>query len=141
MRFHAIKGRGAFLNGESIRVSNRTVFKDALFATGFSGYDPELEKHLALASRAIREGRGLRRAGAAALDLCFVAQGAFDVFWEKNLSPWDMAAGVVIAREAGAIATDYSGKPFDSRGHSVICGTPALHSEILSAMKALGLSR
>jgi myo-inositol-1(or 4)-monophosphatase len=135
MRFHAVKGRGAYLNNEPIRVSNRQNFRDGLFATGFSTHDKELDRNLAIAAHAIHSGRGLRRAGAAALDLCFVAQGTFDVFWEKNLSPWDMAAGVVIAREAGGIATDIEGRPYDSRGSSVVCGNQYLQPEILKIIR------
>lgn len=135
LRFHGVKGGGAFVNNEPVRVSSRTSFKDGLFATGFSSYDTQLDHQLAIAAETIRGGRGLRRAGAAALDLCFVAQGSFDVFWERNLSPWDMAAGVTIAREAGGIATDIDGNPFDPRGTSVICGNKTLHAEILKMIK------
>ena len=135
-RFHALKGRGAYKNNQMIHVSSRENFRDGLFATGFSSYDTELDAALALAAQTIRGGRGLRRAGAAALDLCFVAQGSFDVFWEQNLSPWDMAAGVLIAREAGAIATDINGLAFNPRGTSVICGNSFLHPEILKMIKA-----
>ncbi len=134
-RFHAVKGRGAFKNNQPIHVSSRESFRDGLFATGFSSYDTELDAALAIAAQTIRGGRGLRRAGAAALDLCFVAQGSFDVFWEQNLSPWDMAAGVVIASEAGAIATDIAGQSFYPRGTSVICGNRFLHPEILKMIK------
>jgi myo-inositol-1(or 4)-monophosphatase len=135
LRFHATKGGGAFLNGERIQVSKRTEFREGLFATGFSSYDDELDLQLALVACAIREARGIRRAGAAALDLCFVAQGVFDVFWEKNLSPWDMAAGVLIANEAGARTTDLDGKPFDPHGRSVICGSPVLHGKIMERIQ------
>jgi myo-inositol-1(or 4)-monophosphatase len=134
-RFHAVKGRGAYKNDQLIHASSRESFCDGLFATGFSSYDTELDAALAIAAQTIREGRGLRRAGAAALDLCFVAQGSFDVFWEQNLSPWDMAAGVVIAREAGAIATDIAGAPFYSRGTTVICGNRFLHPDVLKLIK------
>lgn len=131
MRFHAIKGGGAFLNGEPIRVSSRTKLREALFATGFSEKDHELDKQMQLAAMTVREARGFRRAGAAALDLCFVAQGTFDVFWEKHLSPWDMAAGAVIATEAGAVVSDVGGRPFDPRGTNILCGSPAIHAELL----------
>jgi myo-inositol-1(or 4)-monophosphatase len=135
MRFYATKGGGAFLNGERIQASRRAEFREGLFATGFSSYDDELDQQLALVSCAIREARGIRRAGAAALDLCFVAQGVYDVFWEKNLSPWDMAAGVLIASEAGAVATDFDGKPFDPHGRSVICGSKIQHAHIMKRMQ------
>lgn len=136
-RWHAVKGRGAFLNGQRIQVSTRTDFKDGLFATGFSSTDEQLDIQLAMVKCAVKDARGIRRAGAAALDLCYVAQGVFDVFWEKNLSPWDMAAGVLIACEAGAIATDLAGRTFDPHGRSVICGGPIMHASILEQLKRI----
>ena len=134
LRYHAVKGGGAFCNGQSIRTSPRTKFSEGLFATGFSATDDCIEVQLALVEQTVKDGRGLRRAGAAALDLCFVAQGSFDVFWEKNLSPWDLAAGVTIATEAGCVATDLKGGAFPPRGTDVICGSPTLHAEILGRL-------
>jgi myo-inositol-1(or 4)-monophosphatase len=131
MRFHAIEGGGAFLNNQPIHVSTRTAFKDGLFATGFSSSDNTLDEQFEMIAVTIRDGRGIRRAGAAALDLCFVAQGVFDVFWEKNLSPWDTAAGVVIAREAGAVVTDLEGRDYDPYMNSIVAGTPILQGELL----------
>lgn len=137
-RYHAIKGGGAFVTTanetRAISSSKRSLWKDGLFATGFSSHDNTLDEQLELLSHVVKRTRGIRRAGAAALDLCFVAQGVFDVFWEKNLSPWDTAAGVVIAREAGALATDMTGAHFNPRLKSILCGTPALHAETLSLM-------
>ena len=140
MRFHAVKGGGAFLNGESIHVSPRSQFRDGLFATGFSSYDNELDQQLEIVSVTIKEARGIRRAGAAALDLCFVAQGAYDAFWERNLQPWDTAAGVVIAREAGASVSDMQGNAYNPRLRSILCGSPFGHSEMLSRMKRIRAS-
>ena len=137
MRFTAIKGRGAFMNGEPIHVSKRTSFSEGLFSTGFSPFDDTIDVQLALCAQTVREGRGLRRCGAAALDLCFVAQGTYDVFWETNLSPWDLAAGVAICNEAGGKATALDGTPFPSRGTSVICGSPIMHGEISKRWQAL----
>ena len=137
MRFHAVKGGGAFVNGEAIRVSGRKTFREGLFSTGFSERDESIEKQLAMTALTVKDARGIRRAGAAALDLCFVAYGSFDAFWEKNISPWDMAAGVVIAREAGATVTDILGAPFDTHGTSVLCGNPTMHAEILRRLIAL----
>ena len=136
-RYHAVKGGGAFVNGEPIRVSTRSQFREGLFATGFSSADNKLDEQLEIVASTIREARGIRRAGAAALDLCLVAEGIFDVFWEKNLSPWDTAAGAVIAREAGALVTDMDGRPYHPRMSSIMCGTPALHDELLSRMKKI----
>lgn len=134
-RYEAIRGGGAFLNGAPISISKRTKFRDGLFATGFSSSDHTLDVQMELVSHVIRNARGIRRLGAAALDLCLVAEGVFDGFWERNLQPWDTAAGVLIAREAGAIATDFGGKYFEPRKRSVVCATPHQHSEL---MKILG---
>lgn len=134
MRFSAMKGHGAFLNGERIHVSERSRLKDGLFATGFASHDQQLDDQMALVTEVIRHTRGIRRAGAAALDLCFVAQGVFDAFWERNLSPWDTAAGVVIATEAGAVVSDMQGGAYDPRLKSILCGTPYFHKEALQLM-------
>lgn len=134
-RYEAIRGGGAFLNGNPISISQRTKFRDGLFATGFSSSDHTLDEQMELVSHVIRNARGIRRLGAAALDLCLVAEGVFDGFWERNLQPWDTAAGVLIAREAGAIVTDFTGRSFEPRHRSVVCATPTQHSEL---MKILG---
>lgn len=134
-RFHAIRGQGAFLNGKPIKISSRPQFREGLFATGFSSADNTLDVQMELVAHVIRHARGIRRLGAAALDLCMVAEGIFDGFWERGLQPWDTAAGVLIAREAGAIATDFSGRDFDPRMPSVVCATPQHHSELMKILK------
>ena len=141
MRFHAVHGKGAFMNGEPIAASQRKHFNEALFATGFSSLDNELEDQYKLLTVAIKKARGIRRAGAAALDLCFVAQGVFDCFWEKNLQPWDTAAGSLIAREAGAIVTDLSGGAWDPRSNSILAATPAIHGEVLTCLANINADR
>lgn len=133
-RYEAIRGGGAFLNGAPIHISRRTQFRDGLFATGFSSSDHSLDEQMELVAHVIRHARGIRRLGAAALDLCLVAEGVFDGFWERNLQPWDTAAGVLIAREAGAIATDFSGRHFEPRNRSVVCATPSQHSELMKIL-------
>jgi myo-inositol-1(or 4)-monophosphatase len=140
-RYHAVKGQGAFLNGQRIHASPRTSFRDGLFATGFWGSDESLDEQFEISKLIVREARGFRRAGAAALDLCFVAEGIFDAFWEKGLSPWDTAAGVAIAREAGAVATDMDGNPFDPRLKSVACGAPVMHRELLARIRKVRETR
>jgi myo-inositol-1(or 4)-monophosphatase len=129
VRYHAVRGGGAFANGVPIRASERVELREALFATGFSSEENGLEDHYKMLTVAIKEARGIRRAGAAALDLCFVAQGTFDCFWEKNLKPWDTAAGALIAREAGALVTDLDGNSYHPRLNSLLAGTPAIHAE------------
>lgn len=133
MRFWATKGGGAFMNGKQIQVSSRKLLKESLFATGFSSHDSHLHQQLELVEHLIRQTRGVRRAGAAALDMCFVAQGVFDVFWERNLAPWDTAAGAIIVREAGGRVSDILGNEFDPRMKSVVAGTPAMLPELLRA--------
>jgi myo-inositol-1(or 4)-monophosphatase len=142
VRWHAVKGGGAFVTyagqtPERIHVSSRKEFRDGLYSTGFSAYDEKLDQQLDLITIMIRDTRGIRRAGAAALDLCYVAQGVFDAFWEKYLAPWDTAAGVVIAKEAGAIATDMDGNAFDPRMRSVLVAQPALHGEVLGRIEMI----
>lgn len=135
LRYMALKGSGAYVNGDRIHCSQRTNFRDGLFATGFSGSDPELPNNIKIAAEFIRNTRGIRRAGAAALDLCFVAQGSFDAFWERKLSPWDMAAGAVIVEEAGGRVTSMNGTAFDSRGSSILAGSRHLHSAALQVIQ------
>jgi myo-inositol-1(or 4)-monophosphatase len=135
LRFYALEGGGAYLNGTRIHVSSRQEFKDGLFATGFSSHDDTLDVQLRLLTKIIREARGIRRAGAAALDLCFVAQGVFDVYWERNLQTWDTAAGMLIAQEAGGVVTDMNGGEFNPRLKSILCGNPYLHKEILNCLR------
>jgi len=141
LRYTAVRGQGAFCNGQPIRVSHRTEFREGLFATGFSSADDDFSDHFRLIESCVREARGIRRAGAAALDLCFVAQGIFDVFWERFLSPWDTAAGVVIASEAGAAVTNYLGEPYEAWHSDVLAGSPALHSQVLSRLKSVQMKR
>jgi myo-inositol-1(or 4)-monophosphatase len=134
-RFYAVKGGGAFLNGEPVHASQRKEFRDGLFATGYSPNDEALDRQLDLTAMCIHDTRGVRRAGSAALDLCYVALGVFDGFWERLLSPWDTAAGVVIAREAGALVTDMEGAPYDPRMKSVLACNPAMHEEFLARIE------
>ena len=137
MRFHAVRGHGAFLNGKKIKVSDRKTIHEGLFATGFSDQDNELDKQLKLCAHVVQKGRGLRRAGAAALDLCFVASGVFDLFWEKLLQPWDTAAGSLIALEAGATVTNLEGEAYDIDMKHVVAGTPKIHAEFMKLYRGM----
>jgi len=108
--FTAEKGKGAFLNDQRIRVAARRDLANCVVATGIphrgrSGHSVFLKE----AEAVMREVSGVRRNGSAALDLAWVAAGRFDAFWERDLQPWDMAAGIIIAREAGAIVVDMAG--------------------------------
>jgi myo-inositol-1(or 4)-monophosphatase len=116
--FTALRGGGAYRNGKKISVSSTENLKDSLLATGFFPDHLEaLEDQLVVFSKLIKKCRGVRRAGAAAYDLCMVAKGTFDGFWEPNLKPWDVAAGQLLVEEAGGKVVNRSGRvhsPYDS---------------------------
>jgi len=108
--FYAVKGEGAFLNGEPIQVAKHQELKDTLLATGFPYYDfDQMAAYLNVLRTFMHKTRGLRRIGSAAVDLAYTACGRFDGFFEYGLSPWDVAAGAFIVEEAGGIVSDFSG--------------------------------
>jgi myo-inositol-1(or 4)-monophosphatase len=129
--FIAERGQGAWLNETRLRVSARTELSDALIATGvpFRGR-PGHELFNAEIAALSPEIAGIRRFGSAALDLAWVAAGRFDAFWERNLSPWDIAAGIVILREAGGYVTEIEGGEAMLESGSILAGTPGLHGPI-----------
>ena len=136
--FTAETGCGAFLDGRRIRARTAHGLADALLATGFPFRDgADLDHYLATLKVLIPGTSGVRRAGSAALDLAYVAAGRFDGFWEFGLKPWDMAAGVVLAREAGAIVKTLDGNedPLDSG--NIIAATPKVLEEMLERLAAL----
>ena len=133
--FTAEKGQGARLNGQPIRVSSQDVLVDSLVATGFS-YDRErMRRNLDLFDRVMMEVRAIRRDGAAALDLCYVACGRFDAFWELHLSPWDVAAGKLIVEEAGGRVTDLRGQGWQVGPGEVLASNGALHLAFLELIR------
>lgn len=126
--FWAEKGQGAHLNDRRIRVSGRSAMDEALFATGipFKGArdHPEFLKHL---EAIMAVSSGVRRFGSAALDLAYVAAGRYDGFWETGLSSWDMAAGIVLVREAGGYVTEIDGKKKMMKSGSILASNDQLH--------------
>jgi myo-inositol-1(or 4)-monophosphatase len=130
--FFAAKGYGARLNTEalSLRVSAEADLGRALLVTGFA-YDQERYPNLAEFCRFIRKSRGVRRLGSAALDLCYVAAGRFDAFWEAGLNPFDVAAGALIVREAGGRVTDYAGGEDWLHGRTIVASNGPLHETVL----------
>jgi myo-inositol-1(or 4)-monophosphatase len=123
--FTTSRGRGAFLNDRRIRVSRRTQLRDALVGTGFPNRDGEgLEEHMAMFRRATEHCAGIRRAGAAALDLAYVACGRLDGFWETTLMPWDMAAGALMVIEAGGLVSDLDESERYLESGNIVSGTP-----------------
>lgn len=126
--FTAKRGSGATLENRRIRVSSQQTLQGALLGTGFPFKDQRhIDPYLAMLKALIRDTAGIRRAGSAALDLAYVAAGRLDGFWEMGLQPWDMAAGVLMIREAGGIVTDLIGgdRTMDT-GH-VLTANPKLH--------------
>jgi len=139
--FTAVKGKGAKLNGRPIKVSNSQPVSESLLVTGFpydliDCFNPLMTRF----SKCLKASQGVRRLGSAAMDLCFIACGRFDGFWEQNLKPWDTAAGELIAREAGAIITDFSNKPFDIYKNEILATNGKIHKEMLSLLELKDLA-
>jgi myo-inositol-1(or 4)-monophosphatase len=134
--FTAIKGKGAFLNDRPIRVSTSTPVSDSLLITGFPYEWGDQRAHImGRFERCSVAARGVRRLGAAALDLCFIASGRADAYWETQLKPWDAAAGVLIAREAGAAVTDFSGKAYRYETTELLASNGHIHTEMISLLQ------
>lgn len=136
--FTAQRGRGAFLNGRRIRISGRSGFGGALLATGFPFRAQRLLDLYLRSFRAIfiRTGN-IRRAGSAAMDLCYTACGRMDGFWEMSLSPWDMAAGALLIQEAGGRVTDFFGEgEYLERGH-IVAAAPKLQRGLVKILKPI----
>lgn len=134
--FTAVKGEGALLNNRSISVSTTRQVSESLLVTGFpynfkSMFDPLMLRF----SNCLDASQGVRRLGSAALDLCFVACGRFDGFWEQNLHPWDTAAGLLIAEEAGAKVTDFSNNSFTIHQKEILATNGHIHDEMLEILK------
>lgn len=130
--FTASRGQGAQLDGRKIRVSGHTELNRALVGTGFPYRDSNatLDPYISMLKSAIVHTAGIRRPGAAALDLAYVAAGRLDAFWETGLQPWDLAAGALLIREAGGIVSALDGSEnFVDTGH-VLCGTPKIYSAL-----------
>lgn len=138
--FFAIKNQGAFLNNQKIFVANNPTLASSLIATGFSvsRFD-KVHTHLSIVEHIITHSLGIRRIGAAAVDLCYVACGRLDGFFEWYLHPWDVAAGAIIAKEAGAVVSDFSGKDNYLYGKEIIAAQPNIYKELLSIIQTHNL--
>jgi len=129
--FAAARGAGATRDGHAIRVTDVAELEAALLVTGFHYSIRERpEPTLTLFREFLLRAQGVRRDGSAALNLCYLACGRFDGFWEARLSPWDLAAGVLIVREAGGTITDFAGGPFRLDGWQVLAANAALHERM-----------
>jgi len=133
--FMAHRDRGATLNGSPIHTSTVADLGRALLATGFP-YDrrEHLDFYLGFLSDFLRGAQGVRRNGSAALDLCYVACGRLDGFWEWKLRPWDTAAGVLIVREAGGVVTDFRGEGFDLCGEQTLAANAGVHAAMVRVL-------
>jgi len=134
--FSAVRGRGAFCNGRRLRVSSTEKLDQSLLVTGFA-YDIRTSRrnnvghffHFSLRCR------GVRRTGSAALDLCYVADGRLDGFWEMNLWPWDTAAGSLIVEEAGGRMSGFDGRPYDLRVPELVASNGRIHEEMIGVLR------
>ena len=133
--FTAERGGGAYLNGRPMRVSSASGLIDALLVTGFPYQVHETADALvSLFAAFLARAQAVRRLGSAALDLCYVAAGRFDGFWEQHLKPWDMAAGALLVEEAGGRLSGMDGAPFDPRRGQVVAANPVMHKIMLETI-------
>src|SRR5579863_9276672 len=135
--FAAQRGGGAFLNQQPIRVSKVARLAECLVATGFPSHKRHKNPNIFFYHQITLHTHGVRRAGSAALDLCCVACGRFDGFWEFNLKPWDTAAGVLIVQEAGGKVTDFKSGPFQLDSHETLASNGLVHAALLKEFEQI----
>jgi len=136
--FTASRGRGAALNGRRLRVGSRKSFEGALLGTGFpfrDGQMDNLDAYLGMFRSLTGQTAGIRRAGAASLDLAYVAAGRYDAFWEFDLSEWDMAAGALLIQEAGGLVSDFSGSHDFLEKGQIVAGNTKCFKAVLTAIQ------
>ena len=137
--FFAEKGKGAFFNERRIRVSGRRHMADSLFSTGIPflgrGDADDHARFLRELGNVMAVSSGIRRAGAAALDLAWVAAGRYDGFWERGLSKWDMAAGILLVREAGGFVSDFASRDKALESGDIVAANPTIHAELLKTLR------
>jgi len=137
--FKAVRGGGARLNTMPIKVSETGVLMESLLGTGFSARIREAaDNNLAHFGKFALKTQGIRRCGSAALDLCFVACGRMDGYWELGLKPWDIAAGSLIVTEAGGKVTDFDGKEINTEGSRIIASNGRVHEEMIQILQEKG---
>jgi myo-inositol-1(or 4)-monophosphatase len=135
--FTAERGAGSFLNGTRLQVSSTGTLLDALLVTGFP-YDVHTRAAdlVGLFGAFLSEARAVRRLGSAALDLCYVAAGRFEGFWEQTLKPWDVSAGALIVTEAGGRVTGMDGSAFDPAAAHLVASNGHVHEPMLAVIRA-----
>jgi myo-inositol-1(or 4)-monophosphatase len=136
--FTAERGGGAYLNGAPLRVSGAAALIDALLCTGFPyNVHDTLDEIVGLFRAFVGTARAVRRLGSAAIDLCYVAAGRLDGFWEQRLHPWDVAAGVLLVEEAGGRVTAFDGEPLVARGGEVVASNGRIHDEMIAVIQSM----
>lgn len=134
--YTAIRGQGAFVNGRPLKISSNTEMKNALLATGFvAEHEQVIAEQLEIFNQMVRKCRGIRRPGAAAYDLTQVARGVFDGYWERNIQPWDSAAGILLVEEAGGVIETYRGEKYTPYKNSIIAGNKEMVRNIQDIIK------
>jgi myo-inositol-1(or 4)-monophosphatase len=139
--FSAERGKGAHLNQVPIRVSRTAKLSESLLATGFPSHKRHHNPNIYFYHQITLRSHGVRRAGSAALDLCSVASGRFDGFWEFNLNPWDTAAGVLIIAEAGGRVSDFSGRPFQLNSRETLASNGLIHESLIQEFEQIFAGR
>lgn len=136
--YEAESGNGAFLNGQKINVSNNKYLKDCLLATGFAyQFNTNKENNMKYFKHLRKKVQGIRRAGSAALDLCFVAKGVYDGFWEWFLKPWDVAAGILIVHEAGGKISNFNKENFTFCDENILATNSHIHNEMFLELEQI----
>ena len=135
--FSAALGSGAYLNGEAIHVSKIANLAECLVATGFPSHKRHKNPNIFFYHQITLRTHGVRRAGSAALDLCSVASGRFEGFWEFNLNPWDTAAGVLIVEEAGGRVSDFAGGPFEINSRQTLASNGLVHEALVAEFRQI----
>lgn len=135
--YSATRGGGTYLNDRRLRVSKQTRLEDSLIGTGFPYHDYSfLESYLKIFQDLLPKVAGVRRPGAASLDLAYVAAGRYDGFWEAGLKPWDMAAGMLLIQEAGGLVTDFEGGENVLGSGNIVGGNPKIFAQLLKIIQA-----
>jgi len=135
--FTAERGTGAWLNGAPLRVSSADTLIDSLLCTGFPySVQQDAEALVALFGDFLQRSRAVRRLGSAQIDLCYVAAGRLDGFWEVKLSPWDVSAGALLVQEAGGTVTDLRGGAFNSRAGEIVASNGRIHTQMVETIRS-----
>ncbi len=133
--FYSERSKGAYLNKNRIKVSSSKTLSESLLVTGFPyTHDNLYDQSFSIFKKFYDKTQGVRRLGAASLDLCFVAMGRFEGFYEFNLKPWDVCAGALIAQEAGATCSDWNNSPLPRSGKRILCTNGKVHSEMVEVL-------